>query len=70
MANAENSNIDCVDPGADDQDSNDVIGGKDSVATSVVIYGVSWHTWGRAKLNFSNLIKDLIPLKTLTYEKH
>ena len=39
-------------------------------ASLVVIYGVVWHTWGLAKLNFSNLIKDVIPLKTLTYKKH
>ena len=36
----------------------------------VVIYGVFWDNWGWAKLNFSNLIKDLMTLKTLTYKKH
>ena len=35
----------------------------------VVIHGVFWHTRGWAKLNFSNQIKDLTPLKTLTYKK-
>ena len=36
----------------------------------VVIYGVFWDNWDQTKLNFTNLIKDLIPLKTLTYKKH
>ena len=47
-----------------------IINGGQGELISLVIYGVFWHTWGRAKLNFSNLIKDLIPLKTLTYKKH
>ena len=34
IATAENSNIDYVKPGADEQDSNDVVGGEGLVANS------------------------------------